>query len=98
MKVSDWNQLKLFIQLRQVTTQIPTQLQLNNFLKDLRKKEDGELGSKICLNDFKSFNDKHKEIPENPDQMFAADLFTEVKLEKGEMTRIFRIFLTTKRL
>ena len=103
LKIAEYESLglkpaQMLIQLRQVTTRIPTQLQLNNFLKDLRKKDDGELESKICLNDFKYFYDKHKEIPENPDQMFAADLFIEVKLEQGEMTRIFRIFLTTKRL
>ena len=65
LKIAEYDSLgfktaQMLIQLRQVTTLIPTQIQLNNFLKDRRKKDDGELGSKICLNDFRSFYDKHK--------------------------------------
>jgi hypothetical protein len=88
----------MLIQLRKYTTKIPTQLQLSNYLKEVRKNLEGDLGVKICLQDFENFYAAHKPIPEDDDQMFVADCKTEVFIEKGEMVRIFRIFLTTKRL
>ena len=88
----------MLIQLRKETTKIPTQLQLNNYLKDLRKNLDGQLETKVCLNDFIEFHQRHKEIPEDSDQMFVGNCEVEVINEEGEMIRLFRIFLTTKRL
>ena len=64
---------QMLIQLRKDTTKIPSQLQLNNYLKDLRKNLDGQLGTKIRLNDFIYFHQRRKEILEDPDQMFVEN-------------------------
>ena len=91
--------LEILINIRQVGLQIPTTTQLNNYLKQLRKDKglEGELGTRICLNDNQKIYDDHKQIPENPDQIIA-DCYTDASYDNGELCLSFRIFFTTVRL
>ena len=83
-----------------LTLTIPSERQLNNFLKVYRTKKElgGNLGNWICLNDFLEIYESNKQIPINPDQMYVAGCITSVTNENNELERNFRIFFTTKRL
>ena len=82
---------------------IPTIRQLNNYLKELRKGLEGELGTKICLNDFVKIHEENRAIPDDPDQMFVGACYT-YSSEKNidpvtkKLVQKARIFLKTKRL
>ncbi len=86
--------------MRDKTHNLPTIIQLNNFLKSIRNKKDidGALGNRVTLNDFLNLHTENKNIPEDPDQMFVADCFCDVTNTNGIVERVFRIFFTTKRL
>jgi len=88
----------MLIELRKVTDTIPTITQLNNYLKKLRRGNEGQLGTRICIKDFKDMYEVHKNIPEHENQMFVSDLFTDCQLVNGELVSNFRIFFTTKKL
>ena len=91
---------QMLVQLRRVADQLPTKLQLSNFLRFHRNKSSNlsSNGTQICLQDFLDFYEKNNIIPENPDRMFVADCFAEAVMEKSFLVQIFRIFFTTKRL
>ncbi len=59
---------------------------------------EGQLGTRICLKDFKDLYEQFKSIPDYENEMFVSDCFTETKLVKGEIQHNFRIFFTTKKL
>ena len=90
----------ILIALREKIDDLPTKMQVNNYLKTLRNKKelDGRLGNLSCLEDFLELFAANKEIPEDPDQMFVADCWTEIKLLNSDIVKKFRIFFTTKRL
>ena len=73
----------------------PTMQQLNNFLKNHRSKQAGIEGpsSTLCLNDLKDWAQTRASMPDDPDQVFvpAAEF---IALPR----KIFRMFVTTKRL
>ena len=81
-------------------TSLPTERQLNNFLSTHRAKKElgGNLGNRICLNDFLEIYELNKNVPDDPDQMFVANCVTNVVIDNGSMNRVFRIFFTTTRL
>ena len=90
---------QILIQLRNFATKIPSLLQLNNLektKKEIRKNKNGT--TNMTLQGIVDFYEKHKAIPDDPDQVYASDCWTKVVNEKGEIIRLFRIFLTTKRL
>ena len=89
---------EILIQLRDNGFKLPTLMQLNNYLKELRKSKAGNSNTSICLQDLVDFYENNKEIPLNPDKVFVADCWTKVALENGEQIRMFRLFITTKRL
>ncbi len=47
----------MLIELSKVTDTIPTITQLNNYLKKLRRGNEGQLGTRICIKDFKDMYD-----------------------------------------
>ena len=91
---------QMLVQLRRVADQLPTKLQLSNFLQFHRNKSSNVCsnGTQICLQDFIDFYEKNNKIPEDLDKMFVADCFVEAIIENGCLVQIFRIFFSTKRL
>ena len=62
-------------QLRDETTELPTIRHLNNYLKELRRNLEGQLGTKICLQDFETIYNENNTVPEDLDQMFVPAFF-----------------------
>ena len=74
------------------TLHIPTPQQMHNYLHYSRKKDHGELGTKICLSDIINMYNNHKDIPSDEDKMFVVDQYT------NPDDKSFRIFFSTIRL
>ena len=62
-------------QLRDEITELPTIRQINNYLKELRRNLEGQLGTKICLQDFETIYNENNSVPEDLDQMFVPAFF-----------------------
>ncbi len=59
----------MLIGLTEKTENLPTVVQLNNYLKRLRNNREGNRGSRITLNDLLDFYKENKNVPEDFDKM-----------------------------
>jgi hypothetical protein len=82
---------KILIELRKQEFIVPTQVQLYNYIKYHRTEKLGS--TNISLNDLKNWASERMAIPEDVDKMFVGDFEYQTTPNK-----IFRLFLTTRRL